>query len=107
MPTRESTRSCSSYSAARPSARQIRIFQICESYPPTHGRGIAIAAGDMADRIPPEARAVAAPAITPAICGLRESAHDGDGLLYQFGNAPDLKKRMRRLLDRTQKAVAA
>jgi glycosyltransferase involved in cell wall biosynthesis len=50
-------------------------------------------------RIPLEARAVGAPAIVPAIGGLRESVRDDvDGLLYRFGDGSDLERQMRRML---------
>jgi glycosyltransferase involved in cell wall biosynthesis len=50
-------------------------------------------------RIPLEARAVGAPAIVPAIGGLRESVRDDiDGLLFKFGDAADLERQMRRVL---------
>ena len=50
-------------------------------------------------RIPLEARAVGAPAIVPAIGGLRESVRDDvDGLHYKFKDGDDLERQMRRLL---------
>lgn len=50
-------------------------------------------------RIPLEARAVGAPAIVPAIGGLRESVRDDvDGLHYRFADGSDLERQMRRIL---------
>lgn len=46
-----------------------------------------------------EARAVGAPAIAPAVGGIRESIRDDvDGLLYVFRDLDDLERQMRRIL---------
>jgi len=50
-------------------------------------------------RVPVEARAMGAPTIAPAIGGIKESIRDEvDGLLFDFRNAADLERQMRRVI---------
>ncbi|MEK6406914.1 MAG: glycosyltransferase [Acidobacteriota bacterium] len=51
-------------------------------------------------RIPLEAAHAGAPTIGPAIGGIAETIRDGvDGLLYEFRDAKDLERKMRRVLE--------